>query len=282
MLRAQNGSMVHNMVMDVRNSNREMIETRVEGASLGSASTVLVLIHGFGTNLHERGLFDDLSAELQTRFPSLAIVRFSWSGFGKSEGNQEETTLQKVSDDFGAVLSRVFEDKLKFSSVVVAGFSMGNIVISNVLASLDYKVDKVINISPADFNSGAQGFQKWLSHRGSRLEDDILVIPRTDGTVTRIHRRFWDTMDAIGYRGCIEKVLSRFPSTLIRATDDQVVDNSEFKSLNFSKVIELSGGHNFSSQEGRAQFLSIFVDLLNEKNTVVDENDNIYRCKSQE
>ena len=263
----------------VVNGQNEVLEVLFEGADIHRASDVLVFIHGFGTNLHERGLFDDIVGSLTDNDKHLTTVRFSWSGFGGSEGEQEETTLQKVSGDFESVLDWVFANKTINARVAVLGFSMGNIIASNVLASGHYPVQKVVNVSPADFKPSSQSFQKWLSRPGAKLEGDILSMPRADGTVTRLNRRFWDTMGGLNYSEKLEKTVSLFPSTLIRATDDHVVDNSALKTINFSNIIELTGDHNFSGKKDRPEFLNELAELFTERNIIVDLDDNVIGCK---
>jgi isopentenyl-diphosphate delta-isomerase len=263
------------MDLKVPNNQGELLEVMIDGAPLAQATRVVVFVHGFGTSLHERGLFDNVAEELTSTDDRMATVRFSWSGFGDSEGEQQETTLQKVSADFECILDYVYRNVAKFSKVAVVGFSMGNIVVASVLTSKKHEVYKVVCVNPADFKPGEQSFQKWLSHKGAKLEGDVLVVPRADGTITRINRAFWDTMDGMNYSGNLAKLCLSYPSILVRAKNDTIVDNSELKSLGFSNIIELSGEHNFSEPRDRQAFLDTMTNIFSEKNTIVDENDNV-------
>jgi len=74
--------------MEIRNNQGELLEVIAEGSSLENADKVLLLVHGFGTDLHEKGIFDELSHSVADSFPGFCVIRFSWSGCGKSEGIQ--------------------------------------------------------------------------------------------------------------------------------------------------------------------------------------------------
>ena len=243
--------------IETKNKYGENLETMIEGAPISEAKRILIMVHGFGTSLHERGVFDDIVARITQTLPHFCLVRFSWSGFGESEGKQEDTTLMKVSDDFRSVLDFVYKNKRDSAAVLVLGYSMGNIVTTNVLASGDYKIEKAITVNPTNYSSGAEAIKNWLVYPGVKIENDkILVIPRADGTITRINRAYWDTLDEINYHENLEKLITEVPTVMFRASDDKIVDNRELMKLPFSKVIEISGGHNFSGKANREQFIT--------------------------
>jgi isopentenyldiphosphate isomerase/pimeloyl-ACP methyl ester carboxylesterase len=269
------------MNLKVPNKQNELLDVMTDGADLHEASRIVVFVHGFGTSLHERGLFDHIVGTLTKTDKRLATIRFSWSGFGDSEGKPQETTLQKISSDFECVLDYVYKNANEFSNVAVVGFSMGNIVVAGVLTSKRYRVYKVVCINPADFKPGDISFKKWLSHEGAKLEGEVLVVPRADGTVTRMNRAFWDTLDDMNYKGNLAKLCAEYSSILVRATDDTIVDNTEVKTVDFSEIIELPGEHNFSKPQDLRLFLDTIATVFSEKNTIVDEDDNVVGAKAR-
>ncbi|OIP24682.1 hypothetical protein AUK11_02675 [bacterium CG2_30_37_16] len=106
-----------------KNANGEILDVFVEGDSLEKAEEIVILVHGFGTDRHERGLFDQISKECAE--DDRAILSFSLSGFGESEGDQKTKTLDTMADDFKSVVEFVEAHKNERSIINIIGFSMG-------------------------------------------------------------------------------------------------------------------------------------------------------------
>ena len=107
----------------VNNAVGEKIDVLVEG-NLNSPISI-VFVHGFGTNKDEgAGLFVDLSSALR----EYRVVRFDFTGYGKSEGKQEDTSLVKEASDLNSVLRFVRE---KYGDRIwLIGMSLGCYVIA--------------------------------------------------------------------------------------------------------------------------------------------------------
>ena len=88
----------------VNNAVGEKIDVLVEG-NLNSPISI-VFVHGFGKNKDESaGLFVDISSVLR----EYRVVRFDFTGYGKSEGKQEDTSLVKEASDLNSVLREYVE-----------------------------------------------------------------------------------------------------------------------------------------------------------------------------
>ena len=92
-----------NVSPSIYNSHHEKLDSLVEGDE--KSSVTIVMVHGLGTDKHETaGLFDDIATALIDKY---RVLRFDFSGFGKSEGKTEEFDYHKHADDLKAVLEYV-------------------------------------------------------------------------------------------------------------------------------------------------------------------------------
>ncbi|MDP3014896.1 MAG: alpha/beta fold hydrolase [bacterium] len=89
----------------------------------------VVLVHGFGANKTEYGMFDDLAKRLASN--GYQVYRFDFAGLGESEGSYSFTTLSKQAEDLEGILDFVktqpTTDNFKLGLV---GMSLGTAVIT--------------------------------------------------------------------------------------------------------------------------------------------------------
>jgi len=250
------------MEIKILNQNNELLDVSVDGADLSSASEIVVYNHGFGTDKHERGLTDDIVIRLVPEREGVCVLRFSYAGYGRSEGKQEDKTLDTMADDLVAVWKFVDSAKLPEASVVTISFSMGNQVLTKALAKYSFKIDKLICVSPANFVSGEDGKAKWSARPGVTWDGEIMNIPRADGSVTKISQSFWDSLEPTLYRDALTEAAKTHKSVLIRGLEDNIVENSALATLPFSRIFEIHGDHNFSDSKDRTIFLDTLLEAL--------------------
>lgn len=252
--------------MEIRNKNNELLDTSFEGIDIKTAKEIIVFNHGFGTDKHERGIFDAIVEKLETETNNRAFIRFSYSGYGQSEGKQEEKSLDTMADDLLTIWHFVDEHKSKDAVVKTLSFSMGNQILSKALSKNLFDIKTMICVNPANFKTREESKAKWDSRPGVKIDaDNILHIPRADGSVTKIGQEFWDSIDPVSYRGNLTEAVEKYNSVLIRAIDDDVVDNAELTKLPFNKIIEIHGNHNYTKPEDRKAFLNTVSEVINEK-----------------
>ena len=251
--------------MEIRNKYGEKLETLIEGAPLHEAKEILVMVHGFGTNLHEVGIFDDAVEVITKKLPDIAVVRFSWAGFGKSEGKEEDLTYFKVEDDIAAVVDFVIAQKQNDASLVLLGASRGNAPLASYLVKNPQSLKQLIVTKPAAFTSAEEGKKKWSSRPGFKIDEKgVWVIPRSDGSVTKLSPEYWESIDPVKYKNDLTNVTQDYNSVLIRDSYDDFVDNREVAELPFKKKYEVIGDHNFSKPAQRAAFLKTLIEVLGE------------------
>jgi len=86
----------------IKNNIGEKLDTWVE-ESIGNVKATIVMVHGFGTSKHETArYFDDISQALTG--DNFRVVRFDLSGYGNSEGREEDACYSKHILDLKSVL----------------------------------------------------------------------------------------------------------------------------------------------------------------------------------
>lgn len=247
------------------NSLGEKLDVSLDGVGIKRAKTILIYNHGFGTDRHERGLTDDMVKYLKPDINCIAFIRMSYSGYGASEGVQELKTLDTMADDLVSVWKYVDKSKPKDSKITTISFSMGNQIFTKAFNKFPIRLDKMICVSPMNFTNGIDGKKKWAARPGVTYSGDIMNVPRADGTLTKLSQSFWNSIDPVAYKSGLCFTAEKFNSYLIRATEDDVVDNTDILEVPFKHIAEISGDHNFSKKEDRAGFLKTLAEIIGQK-----------------
>lgn len=89
----------------------------------------VILVHGFGADKREHGMFDDISKGLASE--GYQMFRFDFAGCGESEGNYSTTTLTQQAKDLEIILNHVQTSPLTDNQRIgLLGMSLGTAVIT--------------------------------------------------------------------------------------------------------------------------------------------------------
>jgi len=248
---------------NVLNLDEERLDVRIDGQKLSKADQVVIMAHGFGTDLHERGLFDQIAEKLSGNDRS--VVRFSYSGFGESEGSQKVKSLDTMAEDFVSVYDYVKANTKRDCQIDVVGFSLGCNVVSKACLALKNKPYQALIINPAQFEI-KDSMQEYFKARPQTVinEDGVWNLKRSDGSVSYVGEEFWQSIDdPEELRGNLVLLAAESNTVLIRALNDDVVDISEsFSDVPFMVTVPLRGDHNYSKPENRKMFLETVWEML--------------------
>ena len=244
--------------MLVNNAMGEKIDVLVEG-NLNSPISI-VFVHGFGTNKDEgAGLFVDLSSALR----EYRVVRFDFTGYGKSEGKQEDTSLVKEASDLNSVLGFVQE---KYGDKIwLIGMSLGCYVIA--LLSPD-SISKTVFISPPDSSQAitAERLAKRIKSRKGGVVDynGITVYPRSSGESQRIGPAFWKSLNEFNAQMAISTYSRKTELITIIPLQDEIFErkNIDFYDKVSSSCIRMKGNHAFTIQEERDALVSKIAEIF--------------------
>lgn len=234
---------------DIKNSLHERIDYVIEGKK--DSDVTVIFVHGFGVDKHETaGYFDDVAKELGKTY---RIIRFDFSGCGKSDGKLEEKDYEKWADDLKAVLK--FTKEQFSGKMYIFAQSMGTFV--TTLASLDGIEKAVFTGIP---NTNTDFIKKRMIDRfGSRPgavvnTEGISVFPRSSGHVQKIGPSFWTVLKDFDPVSAVTEFSKKTKLLLIHANQDEVIGTEfldTYGNIPNIKRIFLDGNHSWTIPEQR-------------------------------
>jgi pimeloyl-ACP methyl ester carboxylesterase len=248
------------MQPEVFNSRHERLSVLTEGS--GKDLTV-VLVHGFGTGKDENArLFIDISQRLSS---VARVVRFDFSGYGESEGKQEDVDLNKMSDDLASVLTWV---RQRYGGrLIIIAHSMGTLAARSLSPE---GIEKIIftGVTPPDASAHITSTQQRLQSRAGGVlnEDSISLYPRKDGTIQRIGSSYWKVLRGVRPLELMEALAQKTRLIIIKPKQDEIVGGSDitaaYCSLPGVTYLELDGDHNFTAPQDRQRLLETLAGLI--------------------
>ena len=122
----------------MKNKHGETLETQLHATD---RSDVLVIIgHGVTGNMDRPVVMNTAQGLINAGYP---VLRFSFSGNGRSEGSFKEATITKEVDDLTAVIDQVQEAGKK---LVYVGHSMGGAV-GTLFAAKDDRLSALVSLA---------------------------------------------------------------------------------------------------------------------------------------
>lgn len=222
----------------------------------------VLLVHGFGVDRNESGLFDDLALELSSQ--GYLVFKFDFSGCGESEGDFSKTSLTKLKNELCLIIehikSRKDVDKLgilaqSFGTAVTIAFkpNVEAIVLMGSIAH-PYKILKGI-------------FSKNFNPEG------ISSIKRSNGETTRVGPQFWEDLKKYDLVATIKEISSHI--LFIHGEKDDKVPLSEMETLHLAanewkeRVVIKNADHGLSPERKHAYLLVVdwFDKYLKRKNS---------------
>ena len=237
----------------IRNLKNERLSVLVSGNE--DSDTAVVFVHGFGSNKHENfKLFDDISLSLENDF---ATFRFDFSGYGDSEGKDEDSSLEKMKDDLYRVIRYV---EFIHQRVFIVGHSLGTFVVSALRSP---HISRIVFTSPPnpDMNLFIRNIQARIIDKGGKVnEKGITGYVRSNGLVQKIGPNFWKDLQSFDPKSSTEMLTLNSSVIIFDPQDDEVVKDRNFDHLvdYQEKGIQsksLPGDHNFSKSEDRKRLI---------------------------
>jgi len=246
--------------MQLINEYNENLDVLIEGNDNASVTTI-IFIHGFGTDKHETaGYFDDISSALKDKY---RIVRFDFSGYGKSGGKQEEWSYAKGARDLQSVIDWTRENYQ--GEIYLLAHSMGTFVTAFLSPE---NIGKVVLTGIPNSNAKyiLERFpDRFISRPGAVLDKSgISLFPRSSGQVSRIGPNFWTVLENFDPIKAITELNKKTKLIIFKPINDEVVGNKymeEYKSIPNLDFVELPGDHSFKKPEERIKLIQKIKDF---------------------
>lgn len=199
------------------------LEVMQELPQKGDQFPTVLMVPGFGMDLHEYGLFDQISQALIRN--GWQTVRFSFTGCGKSGGDFVSATLNSLVDQFQDILTYTVKDRFTLKNRIGAiGQSFGGVVIA---AALPLPLKSIIFTSvPSNPYTTLSDY--FIQQKGF-YPNHISSVQRSDGRITDIGSKFWQSILGKHVSNYMHNLTQ--PIKFIYGTDDTKLDLTEAKKV---------------------------------------------------
>lgn len=242
----------------IENKQHEKLDVLIEGNS--EAVVSIIFVHGLGTNKDEgTNLFVDISKALKDKY---RIIRFDFSGYGKSEGRQEDASCDKQASDLKAILDYV---KLTYNGkLCLIAHSLGTSVVS-VLSPEGIEKTIFTGIPNPNMKAKLDSLKSKILSRPSGVvnEEGISLHIRSTGELQRIGPDFWRCLRRFDPMTAIKNFSLKTDLILFRALQDNSEKGTErYSKIKSLKYVELDGDHTFTRHKDREELIRRIVDFL--------------------
>ena len=240
-----------------------MLAVKVDAPGGSKKYPVVILVHGFGTDKSEHGLFDKISRSLVKE--NFTCIRFDFSGCGESEGLFRKITLSQHKKDLKTIIDYVKNNILGSGEKLgLFGFSYGAVIATVVAPEVNCNIY-------ASTSLNAKPIISKLFGRGYK-PNEISVRTRSGGGVMELDKEFWIDLEKYNFHRLVKRVKS--PTLFIHGESDnfvKVADMEELFSLTKAlkkKVVVPQADHNFSGKEKQLidQVIKWFSKYLSQTN----------------
>lgn len=247
----------------ITNNSGEKLDTWIEESSESIKATV-VMVHGFGTSKHETaGYFDDVSEALVN--DNYRVVRFDLSGYGNSQGLEEDACYTKHVCDVHAVIDWV---KSNYKTpVYIFAQSMGCWV--TALANPD-GIMKTIMTGTPNTNTDvviARVKERFGSRPGATLDmDGISLLPRSTGKIQKIGSQFWIDIKNLQPVKIVSDYSKKTKLMIIHWESDEIIGKDyldEYDQIPTLTSVWLPGDHSVTNKDDRQNFIKKMLEFYN-------------------
>jgi len=214
---------------------------------------IAIFSHGFGVKRDSRGMFTDITQGLPADF---GYILFDYNYIDGSHvhlrGYNEQTEMLRAVLDFAVK---------KTESVHVIGHSMGAITVS-LLG--DMRFQNVVLLAPPVSTSRSRKY--FNEYPGAyRDHNNILAIPRKDGTTTHVPDSFFDDAEKVDPIAVMSAYAQKHPVVIVQAKDEDVLSHTEnydhLATADGVELIRINGNHNFDPPH-RLELVAAINQLL--------------------
>jgi len=247
----------------IKNKFGEKLDTWVESPE-GQIKATVILVHGFGTSKHETaGYFDDIALALAN--DHFRVVRFDFSGYGKSEGSPIDVCYTKHVEDLQIIIEWVKENFQEETHIFAQ--SMGCFVTALALPSGIGKI-LMTGIPTSDPKLIVARFsERYGKKPGGKIDyEGISLLPRTSGAIQQIGPNFWRDILSMSPVEQIVKLSKITELKIIHWNQDEVLGTDHLRKYDSIKSLEavwLDGDHSVSKPADRQNFIKVMLDFYN-------------------
>lgn len=202
------------------------------------ATDIVIFVHGFGVRYDSRGMFTDIKQSLPRNFGSIMF------DFNKVSG--KDVYLSSIKEQVGILREIIENTKTDFpdKKLNVVAHSMGCIITSLAGPNID---GKVVFLAPPD-NFGDDRLESYFrQYEGATEQDNVLVVPRKDGSISHIPLEFFKEMATIEPVKAMLGYAKTKALIIIQTTQDEVIGEAKYGNLSsLADISKIASDHNFT------------------------------------
>lgn len=247
------------MQLQIKNQQGESLDTKIDGNE--ESGKIAIFVHGFGSLKDERGLFTDIISVISNKY---LTISFDASGWGQSEGKQEESSFVKHGQDLGSVINWATTQYPNHELNIIAHSG-------GVHATLSLNP---VNIHKAVFSalSHSNGWvtlaylEKRLLEKGGTLNPEgISIFPRSDGTQSKLGPTFWSCLKDLDTISILHNFAKNVQVLAIHPQSDEIVSTKSvqaYRQLKNIQYLELPGNHAYTNRKDRSYLTKVIKTFL--------------------
>jgi predicted esterase YcpF (UPF0227 family) len=248
------------MKTKIKNIFGENLDLLIEGNS--NSNDVIVFVHGYGTDKNEGfASFLDLSNFLKRKF---ITIRFDLSGYGLSDGKEEEFQFQKAAGDVDSVI-RYARKKYPSKKINIIAHSLGTFIVT-LLSPFEINKTVFTSIPNSDPKFVLLQLQKRIVKNGGKInEDGVTIYKRTSGAIQKIGKDFWRTYRNFNMIEYLQDLARKTDLVIYKPLQDEVLEYKyfdEYKNLANIQYVEVPGDHNFKKTNERNDLFLLIQKFL--------------------
>lgn len=226
------------------------------------SNQILIFVHGFGTDKDEGfASFLDCAEFLQDDFLE---IRFDLSGYGDSEGEEEEFQFQKAAGDVDSVI-RFARKMYPNKEINIVAHSLGTFIIGLLSP---YFIRKIIftSVPNSNINFVSEQIEKRIISKGGTVnKKGVTIYPRTKGKVQKVGKDYWSTLETFQPLEFFEELGAKTDLIIYKPLQDEVLENKyyeEYASLKNLQYVKVDGDHNFKKPADRKHLFNLIKEFL--------------------
>lgn len=203
--------------------------------------TIAIFSHGMGVRKDDRGLFPDIAHALEDRGVTSVLFEYNIIDEEKKEifvpsFTEQAKTLQKV----------LGETMLQSpgARIVIIAHSQGCVM--PALCNLD-GVSQVVGIAPFFHTNITEVLKRYEADPENVIDfSSISKRRRSDGSTTIIPPEYWSERFKTDMASLYNSLALKTQLTLIYGHEDEIMDFNDLRDIQYTRIINAQGDHNFS------------------------------------
>ena len=204
-----------------------------------NAQDIVIFVHGFGVRWDSRGVYTDISDRLPEDYGTVMFDLYDVS--------DKDVYIMPIREQVTRVQTIIRDTKAQNpeATIHIIAHSKGCIITS--LSNVHVTGNVFFLAPPESFGTRMETYFK--RYPGAIQENNSLIIPRKDGTITHIPESYFAESQVLDAEDCMNHYANSQKVNLLRTTADEVIGDTTYNLLSQNpnvSITEIAADHNFT------------------------------------